>query len=136
MNNNQETKKEDNKTSEKTDEKKDNNSETKKDEEVFVKKEDETSFKLVDKTTDEEKPSTTLTEESKKLAKEKEALAISVAKNEWFGGEEPEDSKVYFTTIKEKTDNIFVIGVWDKETTRLKTQYEINVLKKEIVTSY
>lgn len=127
-NKNQETKNEDEKTDVKTEDKKDEN--------IFTKKEDETSFKLVDKTTDEEKPSTSTPSETKKQTEEKRELALKVAKNEWFGGEEPKSPKEYFDIIEEKSDNIFVVEVRDKETTRVKIKYEINVFKKEIVERY
>lgn len=117
----------------KTDEE-DEKIEVDKKDDVFVKKEDQTSFKLVDKTTDEEIPSTEpITEERKKTEKEREALAIQVVKDEWYGGDEPKNPKEYFSLLNKKTDNIYVIEVRDILTTRLMNKYEVNVLKKEIV---
>lgn len=108
--------------------------ETKEDEkEVFTKKE-ETAFKLVDKTTDEEKPSTApVTTDSKKKQKEEEELAIKVAKELFYGDEgEPEDTNYYFSLLRRESDNILIIEVRDKKTTRTIITYKVNVHKKEI----
>lgn len=111
---------------------KDKTEETKK-EDVFVKKEDDTSFKVVDKTVDDteivQKP---YTEERKQQKEDDEALAVKVVEQEWFGGEKPADSKYYFNVSNRESDNIIVVEVRDKETTRILSRYRVNVQKKEI----
>lgn len=106
----------------------------KEEKEVFTKKEDETSFKLVDKTVDDTKPSTKpTTTETIKTEKERENLAISVVKKEWYGGEEPESTDVYFSISRKKSESVYTVEVRDKATTRLKSRYDVNIAKKEIV---
>lgn len=105
--------------------------ETKKEvEEVFTKKEDDTSFKLVDKTVDDVKPTVKLTE------KDRENLAIKVVKEEWYEGEEPSETNVYFSVVDKKSDNVYTVEVRDKKTTRIKSTYDVNVVKKEIVNTF
>lgn len=108
--------------------------EEKDDEKVFTKKDDENAFKLVDKTVDTKKPSNKpVTEQSIKDEQKREELAISVVMNEWYGGEVPEEKDVYFSIVTKKSENVFLVEVRDKATTRLKSRYEVNVDKKEIV---
>lgn len=105
--------------------------ETKKEvEKVFTKKEDDTSFKLVDKTVDDVKPTVKLTE------KDRENLAIKVVKEEWYEGEEPSETNVYFSVVDKKSDNVYTVEVRDKKTTRIKSTYDVNVVKKEIVNTF
>lgn len=102
--------------------------------EVFTKKEEETPFKLVDKTVDDAKPTEKpLTEETILKERDREKLAISVVQKEWYGGETPANPTVYFNIVEKKSENVYIVEVRDKATTRLKNKYEVNVLKSEIV---
>lgn len=108
--------------------------EEEKEDEVFTKKEDETAFKLVDTTTDDETQNETTN--STQNEEERVALAISVVKREWYDGDEPEETDVYFNVADKKSNNIYTVEVRDKKTTRIKSTYDVNIAKKEIVNTF